>query len=70
MSAYIIFPSGKKYNLLSKSSKSKKVAISAKQLLGTFTKGQIGKVHNFLGFTHRWVEQVNRGGLLEVKDEY
>ena len=70
MSGYIIFPLGKKYDLLSNSSKSKKVAISAQQLLGTFIKGQIGKIHNFLGFTHRRVEQVNRGGLLEVKDEY
>ena len=46
------------------------MAIAALQLLGTFMKCQISKVHNFLDFTHRWVEQVNRGGLVEVKDEF
>ena len=70
MSGYIIFPLGKKYNLLSKSSKSKEVAISAQQFLGNFTKGQIDKIHNFLGFTYWWVELVNGGGLLVMKDEY
>ena len=67
---YIVFALKKKYNLLSKSSKSKEVAITALQLLDTLIKGQISKVHNFLDFTHRWVEQVNRGGLVEVKDEF
>ena len=46
------------------------MAIAALQLLGSFMKCQISKVHNFLDFTHRWVEQVNRGGLVEVKDEF
>ena len=46
------------------------VAIAALQFLSTFIKGQINKVHNFLEFTHRWVEQVNRGELVEVKDEF
>ena len=46
------------------------MAIAALQLLGTFVKCQISKVHNFLDFTHRWVEQVNRGGIVEVKDEF
>ena len=70
VSGYIVFALKKKYNLLSKSSKSKEVAIAALQLLGTFMKCQISKVHNSLDFTHRWVEQVNRGGLAEVKDEF
>ena len=70
VSGYIVFSLKKKYNLLSRSSKSKEGAIAALQLLGTFVKGQISKVHNFLDFTHRWVEQVNRGGLVEVKDEF
>ena len=70
VSGYIVFALKKKYNLLSKSSKSKEVAIAALQLLGTFMKCQISKIHNFLDFTHRWVEQVNRGGLVEVKDEF
>ena len=55
----------KKYNLFSKSPKSKEVAIAALQDLGTLI-----KVHNFLDFTHRWVKQVNRGGLVEVKDKF
>ena len=46
------------------------MAIAALQLLGTFIKGQISKVYNFLDFTHRSVEQVNRGGLVEMKDEF
>ena len=46
------------------------MAIAALQLLGTFIKGQISKVYNFLDFTHRWVEQVNTGGLVEMKDEF
>ena len=45
VSGYIVFALKKKYNLLSKSSKSKEVAIAAPQLLGTFIKGQISKVH-------------------------
>ena len=46
------------------------MAIAQLQLLGTFIKGQIRKVDNFLDFTHRWVEQVNRGGLVAMKDEF
>ena len=69
-SVYIVFALKKKYTLLSKSAKLKLVAIAALQLLGTFIKGQISKVHNFLDFVHRWVEQVNRGGLVEVIDEF
>ena len=38
VSGYIVFALNKKYNLLSKSSKSKEVAIAALQLLGTFIK--------------------------------
>ena len=56
------------YNLLSKSLKLNEVAIAALQLLGTFIKGQISKVHNFLYFTQRWVQHVNGGGLVEVKN--
>ena len=70
VSGYINFALKKKYKLLSKSSKLKEVAIAAHQLLRTFMKCQISKVHNFLDFTHSWVEQVNRGGLEEVKDEF
>ena len=70
VSGCIVFALTKMYNLLSKSSKSKEVAIAALQLLGTFIKGRISEVHNFLDFTHRWVEQVNRGGLVEVKNEF
>ena len=46
VSGHIVFSLKKKYNLFSKSSKSKKVDIAALQLLGTFIKGQISKVHN------------------------
>ena len=70
VSGYIVFALKKKYNLLSKSLKSKEVAIATLQLLDTFIKGQISKVYNFLDFAHTWVEQVNRGGLVEVKDEF
>ena len=63
----VIYP--QKHNLLSKSSKLLEVAIAALQLFGTFFKGQITKVHNFHDFTHGWVEQVNGGRLVEVKDK-
>ena len=70
-SGYIFFPIyPKKYNFLSKSSKLLEVNIAALQLHGTFIKGQISRVHNFLDFTHRWVEQDNGGGLVEVKVVY
>ena len=39
-------------------------------LLGTFIIGQISKFYNFLDFTHRRVDQVNRRGLAVVKDEF
>ena len=57
---YTVFALKKKYNLLSKSSKSKEVAIAALRLLGTFTKGQISRVHNFFGLSR----------LIEEKDEF
>ena len=65
VSGYIVFALKTKYTLLLKSSKLKEV-----QLLGTFIIGQISKVYNFLDFTHRWVDQVNRRGLAVVKDEF
>ena len=70
VSMYIVFALKTKYTLLSKSSKLKETAIAALQLLGTFIIGQISKVYNFLDFTHRWVDQVNRRGLAVVKDEF
>ena len=56
--------------MLPKSSNSKEVAITTLQLLGTFTKGHINKVHNFVDITHSWAEHFNRRGLVEVKDEF
>ena len=71
MSRYIVFASKKRYNLLLKLSKLKETAVIAVRRLGSFTKGrfQISKFHGFLDFTHRWVGQVDRGGLAEVKVE-
>lgn len=71
VSSYIVFASKKRYNLLLKLSKLKETAVIAVRRLGSFTKGrfQISKFHGFLDFTHRWVGQVDRGGLAEVKVE-
>ena len=63
VSGYIVFALKKKYNLLSKLSKSKEVAIAVPQLFGTFIKGQISKVHISMNLLTVGSSRLIEGGL-------
>ena len=70
VAGYMIFSLKRKYKKLQTSSSSKEIAVAALQLLQSLeTKGNSEfKSNSFLDFTHKWVEKVNRGGLVRVND--
>ena len=70
VSGFIIFSLRNKYKLLLKSSKSKEVANAVLQLLNTFGNPEMKKINSYLDFTHQWVELNNRGGLIQVNDDF
>ena len=70
VAGYLVFSLKRKYKRIQESGSSKAVAVAALQLLTSLEMkgGRSFESKTFLDFTRKWMEKVNRGGLVQVND--
>ena len=70
VAGYLVFSLKRKYKRIQESGSSKAVAVAALQLLTSLEirGGRSIESKTFLDFTRKWMEKVNRGGLVQVND--
>ena len=70
VAGFIVFSLKKNYKNLKKLNNCQDVSVASFQLLDSFMTSGVTKASSFLDFTHKWVETINRGGLIEVTDQF
>ena len=70
VAGFIIFSMKKKYTHLKKVKSCQDAAVASLQLFDSFMTSAVSRASTFLDFTHKWVETINRGGLIEVNDQF